>query len=500
MLAKGFITENSMKIVDVLTQIIAILSLKKDRVNYDINNKINFGFPSPKVKFALLSWIFISTVATSAEPLKVKLALTNPHWELAINNKLLSPLDVQIKPNEQGFAREIQPLMEENQYQAVADLFKKRELAHDGTALQLLRGQILLMLKDLPNAELAFKASLAAMPDLAKAHQGLSLLYMQQQHYNKAQQHLVRSIELGRADAQVYAQLGFIHVQKDQPWSAIAAYRQALMLQPEQVQYQKGLLFALIESGDLTQARVLLKELINTSPNDAQLWLQRGQIALQQGDQQQALTNIEIALKLTPNDQSNQLLAAQLHLNQGSSERAVELLKLVLGNLPSKQEKMALAVTLQTLNWLIVQQYWQLTEQLISQAKKIEAKFNPQQKAQFSVYSSQLAIEKGQLAIALKQLNKAIAIDPNLGDALLSLANLYHQKNQLTQARLMYIRAQSLPEFQLSAWLGLAQIEIDNQKYQEALTLLKKAFKAYPERQDLMTNIRALDKLVRHKS
>ncbi|XQW84525.1 tetratricopeptide repeat protein [Thalassotalea piscium] len=478
-----------MKKTKISTKLPAILGLIKCKLPFSL------------AKIVLLYITLMSTSAISAEQvLKVQLSLTDPQWNLALNNTVLSPLEVNIEPHEQGFAREIQPLMTANEYQQVADLFKTRKLANDSTALQLLRGQILLMLKDLHNAELAFKACLATMPDLAKAHQGLSLLYMQQQEYQKAQQHLIRSIELGRADAQVYAQLGFIHVQNDQPWSAIAAYRQALMLQPGQVQYQKGLLFALIESGDLTQARVLLKELINQTPNDPQLWLQRGQIALEQGNKQQALTNIEIALKLKPDDHSNQLLAAQLHLNQGSSERAVQLLKSALTDMSDKQEKSVLEVTLHTLNWLIVQQQWQLTEALIAQTNKVESKFTPQQKAQYSVYLAQLSIEKGQLDKAQKHLNRAISINPTLGDALLSLANLYHQKNQLTQAKLMYVRAQSLPDFQLSAWLGLAQIEIDSQHYKLALTYLKKAFKAYPARQDLIANIRALEKLVQRES
>lgn len=443
----------------------------------------------------------VNFTAYSAEPtLNIELTLADPHWQLALDNKITSSLEVQLQPHEQGFARQIKPLMAANNYQAIAELFKSRTLNNDGTALQLLRGQILLMLKDLPNAELAFKASLDTMPDLAKAHQGLSLLYMQKQQYQQAQQHLIRAVELGRADAQVYAQLGFIYVQNNQHWSAIAAYRQALMLQPGQVQYQKGLLFALIEAGDLTQASVLLKELINQTPNDAQLWLQRGQIALEQGQQQQALTNIEISLKLQPKDHTNQLLAAQLHLNQGSSERAVELLTLTLTNLPQQQEAAAINVTLQTLNWLVVQQQWGLVEKLVSPANVIKAKFNQQQKAQFLVYSAQFAIEKGQLDTALKRLNEAVNIDPNLGDGLLSLANLYHQKNQLTQAKLMYVRAQSLPDFQLSAWLGLAQIAIDSQNYKEALGYLKKSLKANPQRHDLITNIRALEKLVRHES
>lgn len=447
----------------------------------------------------VMSFNVLSAPESTVPPLQVKLALAEPVWTLAINNKALSQLEVELQPHEFAFARQVQPLMQANNYQGVAELFKQRDLATDSTALQLLRGQVLLVLKDFKNAELALQASLATMPDLTKAHQGLSLLYMQQQQYNKALPHLIRSVELGRADAQVYAQLAYIHVQNDQPWSAIAAYRQALMLQPRQVEYQQGLLFALIAAGDVTQAQILLKELLNKNPNNADLWLQRAQLFLKQGNQPLALNNIEIALKLNPNDHSNQLLAAQLHLSQGSSERAVDLILASLQQLPKENEQTAAQVSLQTLNWLIVQQQWSLAGKLISQSKILAATFNAQQKTQFSVYSAQLAIEEGELNSALASLNKAININPNLGDALLSLASLYQQKNQLTQAKLMYVRAQALPEYKVSAWLGLAQLEIDGQHYKAALTYLKKAYKAQPQRHDLMTNIRALEKLVRRE-
>lgn len=448
----------------------------------------------------VMSFNVLSAPATSTAPaLKVKLALAEPTWTLNINNKTLSPLEAELQPKEFAFARQVQPLMEANNYQAVADLFKQRDLATDSTALQLLRGQVFLMLKDFEKAELALQTSLKTMPDLAKAHQGLSLLYMQQQQYNKALPHLIRSVELGRADAQVYAQLAYINVQNDQPWSAIAAYRQALMLQPQQAEYQQGLLFALIAAGDVTQAQILLKELLNQSPNNAELWLQRAQLFLKQDNQPAALNNIEIALKLNPNDHSNQLLAAQLHLSQGSSERAVDLLLTSMKQRPKENEKTTAQVTLQTLNWLIVQQQWSLADKIISHSKMLAATFDDQQKTQFSVYSAQLAIEQGELNSALASLNKAISINPNLGDALLSLASLYKQKNQFTQAKLMYVRAKALPDYQVSAWLGLAQLEIDSQHYKNALGYLKKAYKAQPQRHDLMTNIQALQKLVRRK-
>ncbi|MBB1507842.1 MAG: tetratricopeptide (TPR) repeat protein [Pseudoalteromonas rhizosphaerae] len=437
--------------------------------------------------------------ASQATSLQVKLQPSDLHWQLLINNNLLSPTDIKIEANERSFAQQLKPLLQQGNYQAVADLFKQRELGNDSPALQLLRGQVLLTLKQFAGAEQALKASLSSMPDLVKAHQGLSLLYMQQGNYQQAQPHLTRCIELGQADAQVYAQLAYIHVQAEQPWSAIAAYRQALMLEPQQAQYQQGLLFSLIAAGDLGQAQALLKELLNASPNNPELWLQRAQIALQQDNNKQALASIEVALKLAPSNASNQLLAAQLHLTQGSYSRSVELLSNALASTQPAQIAEASEISMQTLNWLIAQKKWQLAKQLVSQLNPFINKLSKQSRAEFSVYTAQLAIEQGNFKQAQKSLHKALTIDPNLGDALLSLANIYQQQNQLTQARLMYVRAQALPEYQLSAWLGLAQIEIENKNYKEALSQLKKALNANPQRQDLLTNIRALEGLIQRE-
>ena len=439
-----------------------------------------------------------STPLKSA-PLKVTLSPSDPTWQLAINNKLLGPTEVLIEPTERGFARQVQPLLQAGNYSEVAALFKGRDISQDSTALNLLRAQVLLSTKDFDKAEAAYLACLKASPDLVKAHQGLSLLYMQQAKYDKAQTHLVHSIELGQADAQSYAQLAYIHVQHSQPWSAVAAYRQALMLAPETSQYQQGLLFALIESGDLSQANALLKELLNKTPDKAELWLQRAQIALQLDQKKQALAAIEVALKLNPKDTSNQLLAAQLHLTEGSTERAVSLLKQGLKHATKQQQVEVINTTMQTLGWLVSQQKWDLAKELIGSAKRLTKQLPRDEQAQFSVYSAQIAMQQGNTKRALKSLNNALKINPNLGDALLSLASIYRSKGQLTQAKLMYVRAQALPDYQLSAWLGLSQIAIDSKDYPSALKHLRKALQANPQRQDLITNIRALENIVRQE-
>ena len=258
-------------------------------------------------------------------------------------------------------------------------------------------------------------------------------------------------------------------------------------------------MFALIESGDLSQASALLKELLNKSPDKAELWLQRAQIALQLDQKKQALAAIEVALKLNPKDASNQLLAAQLHLTEGSTERAVSLLKQGLKHATKQQQVEVINTTMQTLGWLVSQQKWDLAKELIGSAKRLTKQLPRDEQAQFSVYSAQIAMQQGNTKRALKSLNNALKINPNLGDALLSLASIYRSKGQLTQAKLMYVRAQALPDYQLSAWLGLSQIAIDSKDYPSALKHLRKALQANPQRQDLITNIRALENIVRQE-
>lgn len=455
-----------------------------------------------KLLCTLVCWVSLFCVScayanTLSPPLKVTLTPSDPSWQLTINNTLIGPTEVLIEPTERGFAQQLQPLLEAGNYRQVADLFKSRDLSQDSTALNLLRAQVLLSLKEFNNAEKAYLACLKKAPNLIKAHQGLSLLYMQQAKYEQAQTHLVKNIELGQVDAQSYAQLAYIHIQHDQPWSSVAAYRQALMLEPKSRQYQQGLLFALIESGDLNQANALLKELLNQTPNDATLWLQRAQIALQLEQSKNALAALEVALKLNPKDSANQLLAAQLHLSHGSSERAVNLLKQSLKKITNPQQTEVINTTMQTLAWLVSQQKWDLAKELVHSAKRITKRLPKNEQAQFAVYTAQLAMQQGHNKDALKSLNKAIKINPNLGDALLSLATIYRTQNQLSQAKLMYIRAQALPNYQLSAWLGLSQIAIDSKSYPEALKYLKKAFQENPQRQDLITNIRALETIIR---
>ncbi len=53
-------------------------------------------------------------------------------------------------------------------------------------------------------------------------------------------------------------------------------------------------------------------------------------------------------------------------------------------------------------------------------------------------------MSKGQSKTAISLLTKAIADAPDNGEALLSLASLYRQQNNVERAKMTYLRAESL--------------------------------------------------------
>lgn len=446
-------------------------------------------------KIIFLFAVLLPCVNTVQAGLTLRLA--EPQWTFILQNQPLTATEARLEPGERGFAQKIQPLLAGQHYEQVIDAFKGRPLANDSAALQLLRGQVLLSLKKYADAEQALTAALQSMPDLALAHRSLSMVYMLQKNYTAARSHLTRSIELGVADAQVYGQLAFVNLQTAHAASAVAGYQQALFLEPANEQWQQGLLYALINSGAMDQARALVEQMLLKANNKAELWLLRSQICLQQQRPGDALKSLEVALRLGENSPENQAMAAQLHLQYGSVPRAVDLLTDNIKRLNKDNAESLLSTVEQVVAWLAYHRDWQAVSRLLAAA---ETKKIPEQyQARLNVYRAQQALQQGKTKKAREWLTRSIAMDPASGEALLTLADLYRDQNRPEQAVIYYVRAEALPDYQERALLGRAQLEIDRQSYREALGLLRRVMRLNPGRDDIAANIRSLETLVRNQ-
>jgi tetratricopeptide (TPR) repeat protein len=447
-----------------------------------------------------LASLSLTLSAGAQAALQVKLA--EPDWQFLLFSQPVNPSSAQLESNERSFAQQIQPLLNAQNYQEVAKAFSNRELNQDSAALQQLRGQVMLSLKRYDEAELALKSALKKSPNLALAHRSLSMLYMLKKDYTQARIHLTRSIELGVADAQLFGQLAFVNLNSQHAASAIAGYQQALYLEPENSQWQQGLLYAWLNSHNFAAAQRLVEDMLEQGKHDnpTELWLLRSQIAMQQQQPQIALSSLEIALQLAPQDTSNTLLAAKLHVQHGSVARAVELLGDSLPTVTESELPEVMAALDQILPWLLSQSAADKNQQRHA-AALLEAssslKIKGLYQAKLNLYRGQLALQQNHTDNAKRYLMQAIEQEPLLGDALLALAKVYQKLNLSQQAELYFVRASAIPQVKLQALLANAQLQIEQSNYPQALELLQQAVRVEPNRRDLQHNVRELQKIVR---
>ncbi len=427
---------------------------------------------------------------------QLEIALTEPNWLFLLENRPLGETQAKLSSAENSFARKIQPLLAKKQYALVEKAFSQRKLENDSPALKLLRGQVQISLEYYQQAEISLKAAIKEMPDLALAHSSLSMLYMLKSDYGNAQKHLTKSLQLGLVSAQVYGQLAYIHLQLEQPVSAIAGYRNALLLSPKVQQWQEGLLYALIQSQSWGQAAGLLENLIAVTPSNDKLWLQRAYIAIQQENYRLALSSLEAAFALGDTNIENKINAAKLHLEHGSVRRAITILNNNMADMLSKPEANATDIVYQVATWLVHKENWPQLTRLISQLQRYKVKLSPEFSSKLNVLSAKLKLSQGKPKQARNKLVLAIEQNPTNGEALLSMADLMKDNNNVILATLYYQRAEGLLRYRERARLSHAQLAIEQQDYELALDLLRQVKTANPERYDLNANIRSLEKLV----
>ncbi|MBU2895044.1 tetratricopeptide repeat protein [Colwellia sp. D2M02] len=430
-----------------------------------------------------------------------------PVWTIQTGNNPLLERDAKLLPAEQSLALTLRPLLDQKKYQAALNAietsshedYEPEPILSLSPALLQVKGQIYLSLKEYELAKSTFIEAVTLLPDFIRAHKNLAVIYIKQQNYQAARKHLIKTIELGEGDAQLFGYLAYINLQLNTPWSAIAGYQQALLLEPDNSQWQQGLLYSLIKAKDNHAAKAMLNEMLQKSPNDMRLWLQRSRISLDDNTPLDALMSMEMALRLGNTDADNLIAAAQLHLNHGSVSRAAELMSQLLrqwqqkGSYKATENSEHFDAIESVIAWLIYEKHWSEAKPLLKHTEQYANKITGTQQSQLKLHRASMPGNSATQTTRLYE--QAIKLDPSNGQALIALAEHYQQQNDYTQAQLLFVRAASIEGFAERAYIGHAQVYIEQKNYDQAAVLLRKALKLNPTRQDLVQNIRLLDRM-----
>jgi tetratricopeptide (TPR) repeat protein len=338
-------------------------------------------------------------------------------------------------------------------------------------------------------AEAAFKAALKPMPDYARVHESIGVLYLLGERYEDALPHLSRALQLGLATPNLYGALGFANQHVENYFGAASAFQAAMMLEPENEQWQQGLLSSLAASKQNEAGLAFVDQLLKRRPNDAGLWVYRASLELDASHKQQGLNSLEVAIRLGNDDLANLQVCAALHLELGSVDRAVALLSAGLA------KGMDFRYADQSMQSLAVREQWPALQKLLDGYKNV-SDLDDKQQSRLLLHRASVSEHDKNVAQQSAQLQQALALDPGNAEALLQLGQLRQKEKSYAQAELLLQRATAYAQVAEAATLTLAQVAIDQHNYDKALKLLRDAHAANPARTDLARNIEALESLV----
>ncbi len=445
-----------------------------------------------KILFSSLLLLGSITSQTLAHQ-QVSIVMPQQSWQFELRYGVLQQDKARLSSNEQAIAERIKPLLMAKDYRGAWDEVKSYPVNSASAALAQAIGQIAMQLSHDDAAIEAFNAALKKRPDLLPSYRALGAIYLKQDKKAQAVEMLTKALQLGDQDASLFAQIAYLHMQQNQAYAAVAGFRQALFLAPNHADYKKGLLWALTQAGDTSEARMLLNQLIEENPNDDALWLHLSQIQLQRSEQKEALASLEIAARLGNESISNQILTAQLHLTYGDENKAVTLLKKAL----AQGAKPYYGQMIEAVSLLVSEGFTKKAGQLASALEKQSNELSSIQQSELLTFQGALAQENGNTKKAQQYYTSAISAHAGNGRAMLELGQLLQRQKQYAIANSFYTRAATLAPYKEQAWLLSAQIAIDKGDFDKAIALLNKAYQQNQSRRDLLGNIKQLERLKR---
>lgn len=430
-----------------------------------------------------------------AETTKIEIKFSAPEFVLPQFTGPYQEREASIAPEEYEKAETMRSLLEAGKREEVLaelETFYSIELS---PAMLMLQAQIYFSLEMYDKAEATYLAVLKRMPQLVRAHSDLGQLYLVREQPDKARQHFSRAVALGSNDALIHGQLGYLNLTLFGPFSAISSYQQAAALEPENLQWQQGLLAALTQARMFDAAQSLLREMIDRRPQQPELWLNQAALWLHKEDYRQALTSLEMALVLGDKDRRNIKAVAQLHLQMGSYDRALDLLDVSI-----RENDLDMTSVREYFTWLSQLGMWDKTRQMLEVAGKSINQLSVDEQSQYQLFWAQVESQQGHLNQAETHFRRSLDLNPANGDSLLAFAAFATKQKNYTNAELLYMRAEAVSQVERKALLGRAQLYIQMQDYKAALNLMRSAYQKFPDLVHLKENIEILENILRTQS
>jgi len=424
-------------------------------------------------------WLLVAALVggapvRAAEPLPLaKEFWQDPAFRKAFNGsyRIEARIEPVVSSEERALLVEIQKLMANGRRQAAIDTLEKSKLTEDSAALAFNLGNLYFEEGEDKAAIAQYQKAIGEYPSFRRALRNLAMALVRTGRMDEALDPLLEAIRLGDSSGTAYGMLGFCRLQRAEWASALQAYRLAQLSEPEVADWKAGVAQCLDHLGDKEEAVALLDEVIRQRPAVAAYATLQASLFLDLNRPEDAVKALELPRRLGTLDPDGLLLLADLHLRSGRIGDARARIEEAVT--AADEPHTARVVSLIELS--ISAREWDLSRFLLEQAAT-----DPEPRPVRRARARHLIASGDDPPTGARLLEELLAEDPTDGAALLALANHLARHDRPGRAELLYERATAVESAAPEAWVGLARLHVDQQRYRHALDAVDRALELRP--------------------
>ncbi len=431
--------------------------------------------------------LLVLGLALNATSLHAQRSATNPGAELWNDPEFVKTFigsyafligyEPKISDEEKEALRALIDLIKASPQAAIAQL-RPQVKTSSSAAFDFILANLYFQEGKLQEAEQFYKTAVKKYPNFRRAYKNLGLVQVQGGNFKDAIPSIAKALELGEVDGRAYGLLAYGYLTEGKYYPAEAAYRQAILIQPDQKDWKIGLARCLLETERYNEAISLFDTLLQDEPDNSDFWLLQSNAFIGNEQSLRAAQNLEVVRRMGKAELSTLTLLGDIYMNNTIPDLALDAY-LSAVEMAQPQDVDAL---LRATNILTRSTNFEQAANLISDIRKNNAlTLSPGQDLELLNQEAKIARAEGNDDAAVVILNKIVERDALNGEAIIELANYYADKDMLPEAINRYEQAAKINAFERQALIAHGQTLVRNAKYRDALPLLKRALQLKPE-------------------
>ncbi|MBN1974652.1 MAG: tetratricopeptide repeat protein [Sedimentisphaerales bacterium] len=427
----------------------------------------------------------------------------SPEFQKRFADSYIAETDIEPKLKEDEYKKmmKIRELIESDKMDEAVKTLEKEINEFSSPVFDFTLANIYFQKDNLEKAASYYEKSVSKYNKFRRAWKNLGLVHIRSGEFEKAIPALTKVLELGGSDVITYAQLGYAYLSVENNLCAESAYRMAVLLDPQTTDWKTGLATSVLKQQRYAEAVALLDNLIVAEPNKTDLWLYQANAYIGLNQPLKAAVNFELIDQMGKSTVSSLTRLGDIYVNQELYETAVNSYIRAIEKESKDSTEQANHIThfIRAAKVLTANGAFEDTQRLI---EKIEIKHGESisnaDRNDLLKLRAQIAMAQGADEEQAKILEEIVAIDPLDGQALILLGQYCGRSGDFEKAVFYYERAENLEKFEADAKVRHGQLLVKQEKYNEALPLLRSAISLKP-RDDVQKYLEQVERFAKSR-